>query len=131
MIDLLLLLCLAALLTWAVLDVYFYSILTESLRQYGERWQESNGAMRYFRYVLGCPHCLSHWIAAVILAVLVGLNYVDAVPVTLHPVLAILFLPVVARMALVFRDYSLPPLTNHYVTETEPDIGTSSNSNSD
>lgn len=113
MFDLFLLFIFAALLNWAILDVYFYSILFEPLRQYGNQWKTSKGVWRYFRYALDCPHCASHWTAAAILAIFSGLSHAGLLPL-LHPLLAILLIPAVARVSLVFRDYSLPPLINSY-----------------
>ena len=117
MIDLLLLLGLAAILNWAVVDIYFYSILFDAPRQYSEGWEQSHGFTKYFRYMLGCPFCLSHWTAAVILTSLVAIGYFDGVPMSLHPVAAMMFIPAVARTSLVLRDYSLPPLVNSHVPE--------------
>jgi hypothetical protein len=120
MIDLLLLLILASILNWAVVDIYFYSIVFERVRQYGEQWEQSkNYLWQCFRYMLGCPFCLAHWTAAVILAVLSLFGYLGYSPVPLHPVFVALLIPAVARASLWIRDYSFPPLTNAYVTEKE------------
>ena len=112
MIDIILLLVLASVLTFAMLDIYFYSIIFESFRQYGEKWEQSRGIWRYVRYAINCPFCLAHWVSAAVLIVIVGLGYAGILPL-LHPVLALVTIPAVARISLIIRDYSLPPLTNH------------------
>jgi hypothetical protein len=117
MIDLLLLLTLASLLNWAIVDIYFYSILFDAPRKYSEGWEQSYGFLKYFRYMLGCPFCLSHWTAVVILTSLSVMGYFGCVPMTLHPAAAMVFIPAVARVSLVIRDYSLPPLINSHVPE--------------
>ena len=117
MIDLLLLLGLASILNWGIVDIYFYSIIFDAPRKYSEHWSHSKGFMKNFRYMLGCPFCLSHWTAVVILTSLSVMGYCGCIPMTLHPVAAILFIPAVARVSLVLRDYSLPPLVNSHVPE--------------
>jgi hypothetical protein len=124
MIDLLLLLGLASILNWAIVDIYFYSIVFDAPRQYSENWSRSQGFLKHFRYMLGCPFCLSHWTAAVILTSLSAIGYFDCVPMTLHPVAAIMFIPAVARVSLVLRDYSLPPLVNSHVSENTEEAPT-------
>jgi len=120
MIDLLLLLALASVLNWAVIDIYFYSIVFERMRQYGERWEQSHGYLQQcFRYLLGCPFCLAHWTAAAILVLFSLFGHLGYSPVTLHPALAALLIPAVARASLWIRDYSFPPLTNTYAPEKE------------
>lgn len=123
MIDLLLLLGLAAVLNWAVLDVYFYSIVFEPLREYSKGWQHSSGWwLQHFRYMLDCPLCFSHWSAAFILAVLSLCGSWGWLPATLHPLLAVVFIPAVARTSLVIRDYSLPPLVNVHTPEEQSEL---------
>ena len=120
MVDLLLLLFLVAVLNWAVVDIYFYSIIFAPIREYGAGWEKSTGGLRQmFRYLLDCPFCLSHWTAAASLAVITGIGHVGWLPVTLHPLAAVVFIPVVARVSLVMRDYSLPPLLNYETPSTE------------
>ena len=120
MIELLLLLVLAAVLNWGVIDIYFYSIIFDRPRQYGEKWEESQGFWRYFRYMLACQFCFSHWSSAGILLAMSILGYVGASPVVLNPILAFLLIPAVARVSLVLRDYSLPPIVNNHVQTVLP-----------
>jgi hypothetical protein len=104
-------------------DAYFYSIIFDPIRQYSRGWEQSRWVLwRYFRYMLDCPLCFSHWTAAVILAIL-SLCGCFCLPITLHPVLAVILIPAVARISLVLRDYSLPPLVNANVPETQPESG--------
>lgn len=126
MIDLLLLLTLAIVLNWSVVDIYFYSIVFDPIRQYGVKWKEgSNQFWKYFRYMLDCPFCFAHWSATAILLVFTVCGFLGYLPVKLHPVLAVVLIPAVARLSLFLRDYSLPPLTNYHAssepTETEQD----------
>jgi len=120
MIDLLLLLGIATVINWGLLDVYFYSILFDKPRQYSENWKQAKYTLwGYFRYMLGCPLCLSHWTAAGILAVMVAVGYFGGLPTALHPAAAVLFVPFVARLSISVREQSLPPLTNIYASTNE------------
>jgi len=119
MIDLILLFCLASVLNWALVDIYFHSIIFDPIRAYSVGWEQSKGFWKYFRYMLDCPFCFSHWTAAAILAFVSVVSYLGVLPITLNPVLAVLLIPAVARTSLVIRDYSLPPLTNTNGTEIQ------------
>jgi hypothetical protein len=121
MIDFLLLIVFAAALNWAVIEIYFYSIVFEPLRKYGAGWEQSTGYFRkHFRYLLQCPFCLSHWTAAVNLAILWVLGYCGCLPTPLLFPVAVIAIPVVARLSLTFKDWSLPPIVSSYESTTEP-----------
>jgi len=112
MTDVILLFGLLSVLNWAIVDIYFHSIVFDSIRAYSVGWEQSKGFWRYFRYMLDCPFCFSHWTASAVLAFVSAISYLDVLPLTLNPILAGLLVPAVARTSLVLRDYSLPPLTN-------------------
>lgn len=95
---------------WGLMDIYFYNILFDPVRAFGERLvQNPSWAKRIFGYGLNCRYCLSHWAALLLLAPV--MIFPCCVAQNLTIVDALLILVTVPRLALVLHDYVLRPLT--------------------
>jgi hypothetical protein len=117
MINLFLLIVIGTLLTWALTDLYFYSVLFDPLRRkitFLAADTKERGFRTYLAYLADCPFCLSHWFAALS----VGLIWFDVaclkdIPLPeVTPLTAAILVFIVARLANVLRDHILPPLVN-------------------
>jgi hypothetical protein len=95
--------------TWALIDIYFYSVLFDGVRGKAEQWEQSHKRrLRILGYGLSCRYCLSHWTAAVVLLLLLLLPNHIAASLTIFE--AILLIPIVARLSVVLRENILPPV---------------------
>jgi hypothetical protein len=105
-----------SLLVWALTDLYFSSVLFKLFREKGVRMIDTyaeNRLKHKLGYLLNCPYCFSHWVAAVvnlILGFLIIFIGVTSIPVSCL-ILVILLIPVTARIANVIKDHTLPPVT--------------------
>jgi hypothetical protein len=106
----------SVLLTWALVDIYFYSMVFESIRKKGDKWRDRKTFIgRAFFYMLGCEFCFSHWVALGVTPVVCFLTYkLLAGNLWCTVALALIAIPVVAKLALYLRDHSFPPVVNAY-----------------
>lgn len=96
--------------TWALADIYFYSLPFERIRRYGQSLGESNCPFKVlFGYGLNCRYCLGHWIAAILLLAVLVLPTCFGVVLTLLE--AVFLAAITPRLALMIHENVLRPIT--------------------
>ena len=105
--------------TWALADIYFYSVYFERIRGYGQSLAETDCCWKKtLGYGLNCRYCLSHWIAAgQLFAVLV---FPTCFGENLTLLEAVFLAAMTPRLALVLHDNILRPLTYSDESGEEP-----------
>jgi hypothetical protein len=106
--------------TWALLDIYFDSILFLGWRSLGQRLQNQykSGIRNKLGYLLNCPYCLSHWFAFAITVLFWLVGFFD------HKWCAVFTVPLLAvigaRVSNMLRDYVYPPITATNLQDSYP-----------
>ena len=105
--------------TWALGDIYFYSLYFERIRRYGrsleradQRWKSILG------YGLNCRYCLNHWIAAAL--ILTVLFFPTRFGKNLTLLEAAFLAAIVPRLALLIHENVLRPITYADENREEP-----------
>jgi hypothetical protein len=127
-VNLLILIVITSLSTWALTDIYLYSVLFEPIREYGERviknteGHKKNRLVYLFLYALNCPFCISHWFAAVsVIALWLDFRCLKtAAGEDITPITMLILIPIAARIAGTIQDWVLIPVTNTVLEKTIP-----------
>jgi hypothetical protein len=120
--EILIAILITSLLTWALTDVYFYSIVFDGFRQRCRELRKSKKRTWFvdkFLYMLDCPFCFSHWAAAASMLILwLDMHYWQTNgECQFSIVTGVLLIPVAARIGNWLRDHSLPPITGDNITD--------------
>lgn len=62
----------AGLATWQIVEVLHHSKLTLPLNTWASKTASAGGLRGFIAYLIRCPFCMSHWVAAAVVLQLVG-----------------------------------------------------------
>ncbi len=120
MIDFLLTLAVLTLALWGLMDIYFTHPLFDPVRTFGDQWaKHPDWKKNVFGYGLNCRYCLSHWVA--LLLIVLVMHVPNRFAADLSALDAFLLLVIAPRLALVLHDHLLPPLKYGDSYDDHPD----------
>jgi len=90
----------AILFVWSVVDVWLYSRLTQTPRNFVENLEKSkNSWLRFVSYGMTCDWCVGHWVALIFY---IACRYTTDFPLTWFEMIAAT--PITARFASIIRE---------------------------
>jgi hypothetical protein len=105
MLEIIFVTALVTLFVWAVVDIYFISVVFDPFHFAVEKYEEhSNWLIRHFAIMLNCPYCFSHWVAT---PASLAATYFMGTPLWI----GIAIIPISARLAALLRENTFPPVS--------------------
>jgi hypothetical protein len=103
MLEIIFVAAIVTLFVWAVVDIYFISVVFEPFHFAVEKYEEhGNWFIRHFAIMLNCPYCFSHWVAT---PTSLAVSFLMGTPLWA----GIVLIPIAARLAAMLRENTFPP----------------------